>query len=457
MNEFQQSCLLFVHIPKTAGTTLKAWLSDQYSVDEIAPFAFDWELPTADPPVSHYRLVATHIPNVLAQVQRSNVLCDYLTVLRDPISRCVSQYHHWVAEVDNLDEHRARVSGIPETFGLDLQAMAPADFISKYHYYLGANGQVNWLAACALATDRVDEYTLSADGKPIPDEKRFDLAWGVIRAISRIGFVEDFDTFLMSMSLSQGLRPCNLDRRENPSQKSCDVSTHIDDFSPRCALDRALYDRARNLSDATVRAQCHAAAEQLALPAADEAWTRYRALPAGPSIKARAGGNGGNGDILELAERIYAMCYHQQKNASRIVHLDASGAFVGDGWQRREHAPGVRSYRWSGPTSQSDIDLPVTLPKGGLLTVVINAWVGPLEVLRAYANGATAKHSTILFDAKGTAHVVFELSPVDPWLGFTRLTFEFDHVRPLNEVVDTPDNRRVGFSIESLTVTPYIA
>lgn len=83
----------FLHIPKTGGTTLTAFLDSHFRHDEIFPHQL-WDRLLADtnPDFSRYRLFRGHFGYGFKRLfpQRPATL----TMLRNPIERTISFYHH---------------------------------------------------------------------------------------------------------------------------------------------------------------------------------------------------------------------------------------------------------------------------------------------------------------------------------------------------------------------------
>ena len=104
--------LYFLHIPKTAGTTLTAWLNQHYQSADILPRGYFGknplhvtreELEEKKAAVQHYRLVHGHYGN---DVLRSFFpTARSVTILREPAARVVSLYNDWRTK---SDENRAK-------------------------------------------------------------------------------------------------------------------------------------------------------------------------------------------------------------------------------------------------------------------------------------------------------------------------------------------------------------
>ena len=101
LNEEEQ--LFFMHIPKTAGTSLIAVLDQRYAVDEICPLDRGTQekylsLPEADR--ERYKFIRGHFPySLVRELKRPRTL----TFLRDPVKRTLSAIkHHRRLEEDGI-------------------------------------------------------------------------------------------------------------------------------------------------------------------------------------------------------------------------------------------------------------------------------------------------------------------------------------------------------------------
>jgi Sulfotransferase family len=102
-------CLVFLHIPKTAGQTLHFVALRSFGADERIHLnsldqPMDAEMEKIPAAVrARARVVWGHLPfGVHRHIPRP---CDYVTVLREPISRVVSVYKH-ILKKDNHELHR---------------------------------------------------------------------------------------------------------------------------------------------------------------------------------------------------------------------------------------------------------------------------------------------------------------------------------------------------------------
>lgn len=86
--------LVFVHIPKTAGTTLHKVISHQYPAREIL-IRHDADGPLAEAiPPGRGELPAVVMGHLSVGLHRYQAGVRYITCLREPVARLVSHYHH---------------------------------------------------------------------------------------------------------------------------------------------------------------------------------------------------------------------------------------------------------------------------------------------------------------------------------------------------------------------------
>jgi hypothetical protein len=84
--------LFFMHIPKTAGTSMRLYLRNQYDGPEVCA-ASGWRQAAAcGPELARYRLVQGHFHFNLTQVLAPET--NTLTVLREPVARTISALLH---------------------------------------------------------------------------------------------------------------------------------------------------------------------------------------------------------------------------------------------------------------------------------------------------------------------------------------------------------------------------
>lgn len=113
---------VFVHIPKTAGTSIREWLRSHLSADLIHvpgglhdSRALD-ELCAFPEKVGPHTLIFGHIPYGLHE--RLSIDCDYITLLRHPVDRAVSAYAYVNERRDNYLHDDTQCGGFEEFLAL---------------------------------------------------------------------------------------------------------------------------------------------------------------------------------------------------------------------------------------------------------------------------------------------------------------------------------------------------
>jgi hypothetical protein len=116
MNTGANKKLIFLHIPKTAGSTLRKIINQQYGVDEILKCYYHKQGVTLQEAVRDMKALpkeqAAEIKIILGHVgfglhEHLPWPCAYFTMLRDPVERVISGYYHILR--DNTHKFQAQV------------------------------------------------------------------------------------------------------------------------------------------------------------------------------------------------------------------------------------------------------------------------------------------------------------------------------------------------------------
>lgn len=83
--------LIFIHIPKCAGTTMSRFLDDRYAARDIYPPHNPNEEGFQKTGPQEYKLVRGHFN--FSELKKRGLEGKYITVLREPKSRLISEYH----------------------------------------------------------------------------------------------------------------------------------------------------------------------------------------------------------------------------------------------------------------------------------------------------------------------------------------------------------------------------
>ncbi len=195
--------LVFVHIPKAAGSTFYQVLNRQYPISRTVHIEGGLEKQTSinnfrklpDEKRLRLKCVRGHIPFGMHRWMSPDT--TYVTILRDPVKRIVSEYHY----VRNTPKHFFHSELLSKGISLD-------DYIQMKVDTNEINIQTRWISGC------VDFEALTESQTPLPSNA-LELAKENIKShFSVCGLAESFDESLLLMQKVLGWK-CVLYRTKN--------------------------------------------------------------------------------------------------------------------------------------------------------------------------------------------------------------------------------------------------
>jgi hypothetical protein len=192
--------LFFMHIPKTAGMSMRLYLREQYDVHDVCPAARWHDLLGREHELAGFRLVQGHfrynLRNLLAGEARM------LVMLREPLRRTVSALLHLQRDASFHRDHELAQ-------GLSLSAMIRDPVLMQNQ----RNVQARFL--CASNTpDQVSGHleqelprNPAADAGDFEDPPDLDLATARLETIDFIGLTEDIGAVLRTMAEAMNYHP----------------------------------------------------------------------------------------------------------------------------------------------------------------------------------------------------------------------------------------------------------
>src|ERR1044071_1730256 len=250
--ETEDRALLFLHIPKAAGTTLHSVIERQFQP------AVTYTIPGADSPQgikefielppeqrAKIRLLKGHMPYGLHKYL--SVPATYITMLRDPVDRVVSHYY-FVRRSPGVSHHSEVSSG---RMGLD-------DFVRE-RASIGANNDQTRLISGVEKVNR----KLWSGGEGVNEEPGdtdiLEIAKANIRDhFTHVGLAENFDESLLLLRrrlgwrnvyyVKQNVTKGRLSKRQVPRETLSLIEKHNE-------LDMALYEYARARFEEEIKEQ----------------------------------------------------------------------------------------------------------------------------------------------------------------------------------------------------------
>jgi hypothetical protein len=223
--------LIFIHIPKTAGSTLRPIMDRNYQRENICKLDFlprdlDRFLRLPEEARSRIRVLQGHFPFGLHK--HLSVPADYLTLLRDPVDRIISMYY-WI---HGNQEH---------VLNKLVRSMSLEDFADS-GFEITANHQTSLLSGL---TASADHDALAVARKHLQHE------------ITAFGLNERFDESLLLFKKRLGWKHVFYSRRNVTRGRppSSDVPDSVlDIIKKHNLLDLELYDFARRTFDCAISA-----------------------------------------------------------------------------------------------------------------------------------------------------------------------------------------------------------
>ncbi|MFN2607044.1 MAG: class I SAM-dependent methyltransferase [Acidimicrobiales bacterium] len=308
--------LYFLHIPRTAGTSVMAELDAHYPVADIFPGQLLCQLAFFGPlDLAPFRLFRGHFGVVLPD--RLDWLVRGFTIVREPIEMVLSM----LAYVGEQPWHPLHDTVRSPGFGVPDFLRDPGCRL------LASNWQARWLAAAPPPGDmawapipspegiEVWKRTAALRSLDLTDDELLARAGATLERMDVVGVTERLPDTLDAVRRLMGWPPGAPPGRRNVSRSRVAAS----DLAP---ADRRLADELNQVDAELHRIALRRLAGAMgdAPPAASPRRTRPAALP---------------------------------------YVLDWAGPATGTGWHERAFDPRVGWYRWTGPDCRSVVDLPV--------------------------------------------------------------------------------------------------
>lgn len=419
----------FIHIPKTAGVSVKAFLEDNYPAG-AALVVDEWDAEAMpSEALNRYSLFSGHYSaGVLSRIDPPPALTVML--VREPVAR----FRSWLAHGRRLTVSRDRSIYAGRS---DAEILRSPDTLkSRQAYYLAR--AVRDGANCA-AVPSVAELP------------------GLLDRVNLVGITEETERFTQLVAFHLGWPApsagWHINRRPDGAVAAAERSSLSDD-AIRGALDEdvQLYDEVRR-----------------------RFWTAYAAMlsainPTGATFT----------DELAMAldvatARTWLAAHHARLLSEQFGRsvtgfvVDGAGPVSGEGWWWRE-MPGTKAYRWSGPGPAATVVGPALEPDHTYTATLDLMGAADFPTWRALTveiNGepVTPVKERIMLPASGgvTLRLRASITPatVARQDGLTRVTVRVpEALRAMAHIIveesfDTrnPDDRAVGVALQRLTVS----
>lgn len=394
--------LYFLHIPKTAGISLKSVLAEYFSLSDALRFEFQPEILHLSPvELRKYRLLMGHC--TFGLIEYIGAPYEVITFLRKPLDQAISMFFD-LKENGQLE---------PD---VTLRDVLHSELVQRL-----INLQCRWLASDDVAGENLG-YSLSYRTRQealeaLTGAQWFEKAAERLKSLRFVGlterFAESVDMLCDEFAWPRTSRLVRFNARPKKNWKDVDERS-LRELTELLEQDRRLYD--------------------MALPLFEKERERNVRVTAGAYERR-----------LREAARMDA------------VHVGCDEPVPGFGWHEREPTTRGGWARWSGPATRSTVELPLQQERDMTLTFLLEAVITEtgFEDLRVLVNGVElearhyflteGRYENAVFRVRIPAEVLQRQS------GYTSIEFLAKETRQPYD--STVDNRWLGIKINWLCAT----
>lgn len=433
--------LCFIHIPKTAGTTLISLLDAHFPVDRICPAQLWRELVWLPPDqVSACQLLRGHYTYDDYLKLASNPV--FISMFRNPIDRACSYYNFMRNQPDDwLEQHYSYREALAESHP-HVANLVEGDI----EIYQRANrDDLETFFASSFVQDWIQNWQVKAiarsafDQSPWAQEAALATAKDRLTTLVWFGLVERFADSMALLSYTFGWNPIRQYQRlmvaPNPNYTEGLSAKTVEILQEIHQLDLAFYDDA-----AAEFAQRYAAMQQ-------DLQERY----SGADLH----------DQLEQHYRDRTQALNLPRQT--VIDLKFDQAIAGTGWQLREGSVEEQTlFRWTGPETETTLDLPLAAGQDFILKLRIVGAISEevLDSVQLRVGDRPIPLTQLCREIRPGIYLVLVEGHipgevVQPDAPFTRLMFSVKETRSLHSLdASNPDRRPVGVALDWISLFP---
>jgi len=232
LDKHQQLC--FLHIPKTAGTSLNFYIESLFRQEEVCPAQYMTDIEIASKAfLSKYKYFRGHFSYDIYKYLPEKPI--YITMLRDPVERVVSHFEYWKTHSKSWSANHIN-SDLANKYEDQRKAVAH----DLLYFVSGDHPRVKWLAN--LQTWKIASGSIDVDPA---SPNLLELAKEHLQEFAFFGITEYFSVSLVQLSHILGFAISDSSKRLNvnarrPAVKNIPAKT-LDAIMEHNQLDMELY------------------------------------------------------------------------------------------------------------------------------------------------------------------------------------------------------------------------
>ncbi|MGI0027629.1 MAG: sulfotransferase family 2 domain-containing protein [Nitrosopumilaceae archaeon] len=339
----QNNTLYFLHIPKTAGTTIISIIDNYFNSDSILPEeVWNHLLKNFPSDFTKYRLIRGHFGYGIHRLFPTKPI--YMTMLRDPIERTISSYHH--ITVDPIANNWIKLSKVESLTEMIDDPKMSLFFRNTQTRHLALDLDVIDTIR-SLNKDELHDFLYESSSEflspNITGDKMLKIAKQHLSEFAFFGITERFEESLLLMCYTFGWNPPHKIWKQmvlpgRPAIKDFPTDT-VEKIRKNTELDNKLYQYAVKIFD-----------------------KRFRVMMF--ELEKKYGKKFENKSQIERIYQLLEKQYSEKIGISipKINSIDYrfNEPLLGDGWHMREnYNKSGRIFRWTGPDNVSTINFPL--------------------------------------------------------------------------------------------------
>jgi len=431
--------LYFLHIPKTAGTTLTTFLDDHFNYNKIFKEMVWSGLLKTKTDFRNYNLIRGHFGYGLYRNLSKKPLS--ITMLRDPIERTISFYHH--INVDPISNN-----WVPKEFLLKHESLFHL-LNDNEKKNIFTNNQTRHIAldldVIKLAKSKKSEFLYESSyefvNPNMPQNKLLEIAKYNLKDFIFFGLQEKFAESLQMLCYVFGWKPIKniskymvLSNRPKKKDLSNEVIKKIEEIN---SLDLDLYNYAKIMFENRYKQMINELMEKYYKK-------KYEKLQF-------------SNVIYELLEKNYDD-FNEDVKMFQTIDYSFREPLQGTGWYSREIAEDKKTiFRWTGPDKASNIDFPISKDHEYLIQFKIIMLKNPqlLDDIKIKVNDNLIKSKIIKKEIPIILEGIITQQSLENGKKLSKISIEINDTMEsglLNPY--SPHPRKLGLAIEKIKVFP---